>query len=103
MQILDAFQQTLVAVMKKTGDAKDVEDDAEKLLEAMKGNSAALTEIMLASPVLQNVEQAVEWGSIRCNVCHIDFHSNVQLAAHKEGIKHKKGVRALALGLALDA
>ena len=59
MQILEAFQQTLDAVMKKTGDVEDVEDEAEKLLETINGHKAALTKILLESPVnvLQDVEQ----------------------------------------------
>ena len=51
MQILDAFQQTLAAVMKKTGDVKDVEDETEKLLETMNEHNAALTKILLESPL----------------------------------------------------
>ena len=63
MQILDAFQQTLDAVMKKTGDVNDVEDEAEKLLETMNGHNTALTKILLESPanVLQDVEQVEDW------------------------------------------
>ena len=59
MQILDAFQQTLDAVMKKTGDVEDVEDEAVRLLETINGHKAALTKILLESPVnvLQDVEQ----------------------------------------------
>ena len=59
MQILDAFQQTLDAVTKKTGDVEDVEDEAERLLETINGHKAALTKILLESPVnvLQDVEQ----------------------------------------------
>ena len=127
MQILDALQQTLDAVMKKTGEVMD--DEAEKLLETMKGHNAALTEILLASPV-QDVEQAVDidveqnmeqdgehaldygWYfqhahhqamAVMCNVCNIGFHSNVQLEAHKFAVSHKRMARALALGLAVDA
>ena len=59
MQILDAFQQTLDAVTKKTGDVEDIEDEAERLLETINGHKAALTKILLESPVnvLQDVEQ----------------------------------------------
>ena len=66
MQTLDAFQQTLDAVMKKTGDLNDVEDEAEKLLETMDGHNAALTKILLESPanVLQDVEQVVDFGNL---------------------------------------
>ena len=58
MQILDAFQQTLDAVTKKTGDVEDVEDEAERLLETINGHKAALTKILLESPV--NVLQVVQ-------------------------------------------
>ena len=59
MQIIDAFQQTLDAVTKKTGDVEDIEDEAERLLETINGHKAALTKILLESPVnvLQDVEQ----------------------------------------------
>ena len=66
MQTLDAFQQTLDAVMKKTGDLNDVEDEAEKLLETMHGHNAALTKILLESPAndlsLEQVGGQVEEG-----------------------------------------
>ena len=61
MQILDAFQQTLDAVTKKTGDIEDVEDEAERLLETINGHKAALTKILLESPV--NVLQVVQQDS----------------------------------------
>ena len=51
MQILDAFQQTLDAVTKKTGDVEDVEDEAERLLETINGHKAALTKILLEPPM----------------------------------------------------
>ena len=107
MQTLDALQQALDAVMKKTGDAKEADDEAEKLLETMKGHNAAMTKILLASPiwenVLQQVEQMVDWGSLSCNACNIGFHSNITLAAHKESVNHKKRAYALAMGHEGDA
>ena len=51
MRILDAFQQTLDAVMKKMGDVKDVKDEAEKLLETVNEHNAALTQILIESPL----------------------------------------------------
>ena len=84
-----------------------MDDEAEKLLETMKGHNAALTEILLASPiwenVLQNVEQTVDWGGLRCIACNIYFNSNVQLVAHKQGVNHLNCARAMALELAGDA
>ena len=72
MHILDALQQTLVAVMKKTGDIEDGDNEAEKLLEKTIGHIAAVTEILLAPPMqeveqavppnLQQAVQAVDWG-----------------------------------------
>ena len=61
MQILDAFQQTLDAVMEKTGEVKDVDAEAENLLETMNVPKAELTKILLDSPpnISQRVEQAV--------------------------------------------
>ena len=50
MQILDAFQQTLDAVMEKTGEVKDADAEAAKLLETMNGPKAELTKILLDSP-----------------------------------------------------
>ena len=61
MQIVDAFQQTLDAVTKKTGDVEDIEDEAERLLETINGHKAALTKILLESPV--NVLQVVQQDS----------------------------------------
>ena len=55
VQILDAFQQTLDAVMEKTGEVKDVDAEAAKLLETMNGPKAELTKILLDSP--PNVSQ----------------------------------------------
>ena len=104
MQTLDALQQALDAVMKKTGDAKEADDEAEKLLETMKGHNAAMTKILLAwENVKQKVEQTVDWGSLMCNACNIGFHSNVALAAHKDGVNHKKRAYALAMGHEGDA
>ena len=96
--MLDAFQQTLDAVMKKTGDVKDGEDEAEKLLETMNGNKSELTRILLESPV--NVEQDVEQqvvdfgnfdpvGFHWCNVCHMGCNTNEQMRAHMHGASHK--------------
>ena len=106
MQILDAFQQTLDAVMEKTGDVKDVEDEAEKLLERMNGHNAALTKILLESPtnVLQGAEEqmvppilqhAVAPGLI-CNVCNIGLSSIATLVTHKAGGYHMKRAYTLA-------
>ena len=104
MQTLDALQRTLDAVMRKTGDAKEVDDEAGKLLETMNRHNAAMTKILLASPiwenVLQQVEQMVDWGSLSCNVCHIGFPTNVVLAAHKDSVNHKKMAYAVAQELA---
>ena len=50
MQILDAFQQTLDAVMEKTGEVRDVDAQAEKLIETMNVPKAELTKILLDSP-----------------------------------------------------
>ena len=107
MRILDALQQTLDAVMRKTGEIQNVDDEAERLLETMNKHNAALTETLLASPIQQNVkqkvEQTVDWGSLMCNACNIGFHSNITLAAHKESVNHKKRAYALAMGHEGDA
>ena len=58
MQILDAFQQTLDAVMDKTGEVKDVDAEAAKLLETMNGPKAELTKILLDSP--PNISQLLQ-------------------------------------------
>ena len=100
------MQQTLDAVMRKTGEIQNVDDEAERLLETMNKHNAALTETLLASPIQQNVkqkmEQTVDWGSLMCNACNIGFHSNITLAAHKESLNHLRRARALALGQAVD-
>ena len=98
MRILDAFQQTLDAVMKKMGDVKDVKDEAEKLLETMNEHNAALTTILLESP-LPAVPPVLQ--ELMCNVCNIGFASNMILEIHTAGGKHIR--RALALGPGGDA
>ena len=127
MHILDALQQTLVAVIKKTGDIEDGDNEAEKLVEKTIGHIAAVTEILLAPPMQQAV-QAVDWGQadevgflqdapvapfaqllvhleplqdVMCNVCNIGFPNNVTLLYHKNGTKHRR--KAHALGLPWDA
>ena len=47
VQILDAFQQILDAVMEKTGEVRDVDAQAEKLIETMNVPKAELTKILL--------------------------------------------------------
>ena len=106
MRILDAFQQTLDAVMKKMGDVKDVKDEAEKLLETVNEHNAALTKILIESPlpaVPPILQQAVPpvLQEVMCNVCNIGFASNVILEIHSAGGKHIR--RALALGPGGDA
>ena len=96
MRILDAFQQTLDAVMKKMGDVKDVKDEAEKLLETVNEHNAALTQILILQQAVPPVLQEV-----MCNVCNIGFASNVILEIHSAGGKHIR--RALALGPGGDA
>ena len=95
MQTLDALQQALDAVMKKTGDVKD---EAEKLLETVNEHNAALTQILIESP-LPAVPPVLQ--ELMCNVCNIGFASNMILEIHSAGGKHIR--RALALGPGGDA
>ena len=98
MHILDALQQTLVAVMNKRGDIKDGDNEAEKLLEKTIGHIAAVTKILLASPAnaVQDVEragppnlqqavpQAVGWGQ----AVEVGFLQDAPVAPYDQLLVH---------------